>query len=312
MNNYYSQYINYLNSSGNFYLDSKRIQERNIERISNHYINKYQTNNIGKFFQFFFSNKSRYVIDIHLCGYDPEHENTYYFFRDVHLKPREEKLLKIRLPFISKKFVIEAYSYNQIPFKMYLYEQDLPKRKMILNNNSEEFIDFAVNFCKKAGYLDTGTYKSKNGKYVLEYKDYCYDEIYDIETKKFINKRLTTPAMVESKSKKFHFAKNYIKDYSVLGRLALFCHEFSHVYLNPELGFDKGFESGADINGLHIFMGMGLYPFEFLKGFLYVFDKSRPGAHYNFNKKRYIIMRNFVDKFQDRYMSDDFVFKFLI
>lgn len=286
--------------------------------IDSHYQKAYSTresngiNSGGEYFEIDVYNPHAHHLNIFVAGYDPNFENTYYFFREVFLRPNSKRKIKVRLPFIGNRLVIELYSYEQLPFRHSIKHDKLPKRKMILNNKAEEFLDFSISFCQKAGYIGLDTYKSKNKKFTLIYDDYCYSERYNIEKGKFEKKKLTTPAMVDGSDKTFYFAKDYIKYYSVLGRFALFCHEFSHVYLNPQLGFGKEYETGADINGLHIFMGLGIYPFEFLKGFLYVFDKSKPGAHYEFNRTRYLKMKEFVERFQSKYFDDDFVFVFKI
>jgi hypothetical protein len=75
--------------------------------------------------------------------------------------------------------------------------------------------------------------------------------------------------------------------------MAILLHEFSHKYMNPKIGREISDEISADINALNIYLSLG-YPYIEAQ---YAFLKVFRGANNPFNKKRYLILDDFIKKF---------------
>ena len=76
-------------------------------------------------------------------------------------------------------------------------------------------------------------------------------------------------------------------------RMVILLHEFSHKYMNPKIGKEISDEVSADINALNIYLSLGYPHIEAQYAFLKVFK----GANNAFNKKRYLILDDFIKKF---------------
>jgi hypothetical protein len=76
-------------------------------------------------------------------------------------------------------------------------------------------------------------------------------------------------------------------------RMVILLHEFSHKYINPKLNRDIGDEVSADINALNIYLSLGYPLIEAQYAFLKVFR----GANNELNKRRYLILNDFMTKF---------------
>ena len=76
-------------------------------------------------------------------------------------------------------------------------------------------------------------------------------------------------------------------------RMVILLHEFSHKYMNPKVNRDISDEVGADINALNIYLSLGYPDIEAEYAFLRVFK----GANNVMNKKRFLILDDFIKKF---------------
>ena len=77
-------------------------------------------------------------------------------------------------------------------------------------------------------------------------------------------------------------------------RLVILLHEFSHKYMNPKIGREISDEVSADINALNIYLSLGYPMIEAQYAFLKVFK----GANNELNKRRYLILDDFMKKFE--------------
>lgn len=58
-------------------------------------------------------------------------------------------------------------------------------------------------------------------------------------------------------------------------RLIILLHEFSHKFLNPKIDKPISYETGADIQGLYIYLGKGWSPYEAHKTFCKYLKKQK-------------------------------------
>jgi hypothetical protein len=161
-----------------------------------------------------------------------------------------------------------------------------------LSKEDESFILFAEKFAKNAALYSAtqsngipSIYKSDDGRFVINY--------FNIITERD-GTTVSTPARIGHDSGEIDIAKNAFLKYTIPGRMAILLHEYAHKYLNTKSGLDMSDEIGADINALNIYLSLGFSPYEALNVFLSVFE----GANNEMNHQRYLILNDFVDKFQ--------------
>jgi hypothetical protein len=161
----------------------------------------------------------------------------------------------------------------------------LEKRLDVLdftNGNLKSFINFCTRFCFNAGHLTSGTYRSDDGRFTIEYVPTI------ISSKS--GKEMQTPARISKSSGKIQVSqKKFVHD-TVPMRMAILLHEYSHYYVNDDI--DN--ESEADLNGLLIYLGLGYPRFEGHEAFL----KTFIGTPTMENKVRYDKIKNFIDEFE--------------
>lgn len=237
-------------------------------------------------------------VPVRVIALDPYKPSTKYY--DFGGNVNGDKIFNLRFPVSPKlmKLVIFNMENGDMPygddnsFKV----SDVKVKKLKTydvwwNQDTKNFYNFAVEFAENAGILTSGDkkphmYRSDDGKFTIDY----YDMIYDKVEKKV----LSTPARIGHTSGIIEVSSVKFKDYTVPMRLVILMHEFAHKYLNPKSKKPIGYETGADIHGLYIYLGKGWSPIEAHRAFLRVFENSKSKA----NHKRYKILRDFIDKFE--------------
>jgi len=160
------------------------------------------------------------------------------------------------------------------------------------DNDIRNFVKFAQEFSANANLLSAGDYKpsiyrSDDGKFCIDY----YKKIRDKSTGEIVG----TPARIGHNTGVIEVSKEDFAKYSVPMRMVILLHEFSHKYINPKLNRDIGDEVSADINALNIYLSLGYPLIEAQYAFLKVFR----GANNELNKRRYLILNDFMTKFHN-------------
>ncbi len=160
-----------------------------------------------------------------------------------------------------------------------------------LSPDDKEFIKFAEWFCQNAGILSAtqangipSIYKSDGGKFEIHYHT---------KIKNKDGSYVNTPARIGHETGYIEVSQVDFRNFTIPGRMAILCHEYSHKYVNPKTGLKISDEVGADINGLNIYLSLGFSPVEAHLVFLKVFET----ANNEMNHKRYQILNDFIDKF---------------
>ena len=161
-----------------------------------------------------------------------------------------------------------------------------------LKGNDASFVKFAQWFSEQAGILSASLslskpsiYRSEDAKFQIDY----YNHIIDNET----NQVLNTPARIAHVSGIIEVAKKDFINYTIPMRMIILLHEYSHKYKNPSINKPIGYETGADINALNIYLGLGYSPSEAIYVFLNVFKD----ADNEQNAKRMEIIYDFIDEY---------------
>lgn len=210
-------------------------------------------------------------------------------YREFELKfPQTPKLLELS---IFNKSRISFNGEEDDSFKITKFEPTKVKTYPLwADQDIHNFVKFAKQFCENASILSAGDfkpsiYRSDDGKFCIDY----YNKI----RSKKDGKILTTPARIGHATGIIEVSKNDFTRYTVPMRMAILLHEFSHKYMNPKLGRDISDETSADINALNIYLSLGYPTIEAQYAFLKVFK----GANNEGNKRRYLILDDFIKKF---------------
>lgn len=228
---------------------------------------------------------------------DKNKPNTYYYKRKV--KVNGKRTVDLKFPSSPEYMVMKLYNPHNgnLPYgKDPTFSSNGGKAEKLRtcdvwwDDMTKSFYKFAVEFCENAGTLSAGNrkphiYRSDDGKFTIDY----YNRIVDKKT----GKVLKTPARVGHTSGIIEVGKYHFEKYTVPMRLIILLHEFSHKYKNPQIGRDISYETGADINALYIYLGMGWSEVEAHRAFLTVFSDAKSKG----NHKRYKIIKDFIDKY---------------
>jgi hypothetical protein len=106
---------------------------------------------------------------------------------------------------------------------------------------------------------------------------------------------MNTPARIGHKSGIIEVSKNSFDKYTVAMRMIILLHEFSHKYKNPKIGLEISNETGADINALYIYLGLGFSKIDAICVFAKVFLRAQTES--NINRLRRIT--DYIEKFEN-------------
>jgi hypothetical protein len=230
---------------------------------------------------------------------DADLKNAYYYKRAKKIKGVEK--IELKFPVSPINMVVSVFNANHgnlekgqdRSFRIVDWElSSLNNCAITLTAREREFIKFASQFAQTCSIISCGSYQkphayfSDHGNFVIAYMDKI--------TNSGGNKKLNTPSRIGSKSGIIEVSKQDFVGYTVPMRMMILCHEYGHVYRNPEKGIPMEDESGADINGLMIYLAMGYSEFEAVKAFTTVFAGNKTAA----NEKRLKIIIDFIEKVQ--------------
>lgn len=178
-------------------------------------------------------------------------------------------------------------------FKITKFEvKELKTCPLWADEDIRNFVKFAQYFSANCNSLSAGDYKpsiyrSDDGKFCIDY----FNKIRDTDTGAFVG----TPARVGHNTGVIEVSKVDFEQYSIPMRMVILLHEFSHKYMNPKINREIGDEVSADINALNIYLSLGYPLIEAQYAFLKVFR----GANNEFNRRRYLILNDFMTKFKN-------------
>jgi hypothetical protein len=227
---------------------------------------------------------------IHLKVSDADQKNT--VFTDRWKTVNGECSFYVRMPISGKISLINLYNEKVGQHKednsfevVEIKKIPLEKRLDVLdfsNNDLRSFINFCTKFCFNAGVLSSGTYKSSDGRFKIEYLPTI------ISSKS--GKELQTPARINKDNGVIQVSQKKFTPDTVAMRMAILLHEYSHFYVNKDI--DN--ESEADLNGLLIYLGLGYPRFEGHEAYLKTFISTPT----EMNKVRYDKIKAFIDNFE--------------
>jgi hypothetical protein len=210
-------------------------------------------------------------------------------YRVFELKfPQSPKLMQIS---IFNKSKGNYPSNEDKSFEIVKFEpNELKSCPLWADKDIHNFVKFAQDFCGNSSVISAGDYKpsiyrSDCGKFCIDY----YKKIRNRKTGQYVS----TPARIGHSTGIIEISKSDFDKYTIPMRMAILLHEFSHKYMNPKIGREISDEVSADVNALNIYLSLGYPHIEAQYAFLKVFK----GANNEFNKKRYLILDDFIKKF---------------
>lgn len=224
---------------------------------------------------------------------DENQRNT--IFTDRWKTVNGETTFFVRMPVSGKSALISIYNqkHGQRPAEeedsfevIEIKKLGLEKKLDVIdfaNRDLSNFVKFATSFAFNAGHLPSGTYKSPDGKFTIEY----LPTIISSNT----GREMETPARISKTSGRIQVSQKKFVPSSVPMRMAILLHEYSHFYINDDINN----ETEADLNGLLIYLGLGYPRFEAHEAFLKTFIDTP--SHQN--KVRYDKIKRFIDDFEN-------------
>ena len=98
--------------------------------------------------------------------YQPNRPNTHYFRRKVSMDKGELRTIQVPLPVSPNRLVLEIYdkrSSSDARFKLKdISIEPLNHKRTWASPERHRFMEFAIDFAQKAGYLKPGFYPSKD------------------------------------------------------------------------------------------------------------------------------------------------------
>lgn len=237
--------------------------------------------------------------DINIVAKDFSKANTYYISRKGNVNGYQEYELKFPQTPRLLSFSVFNTKKGNFPndedntFKVVKFDAvELKTYPLWADKDIHNFVKFAKEFSANASVISAGDkkpsiYRSDDGKFCIDY----YNKIRNRKTGQYVS----TPARIGHNTGIIEISKSDFEKYTVPMRMVILLHEFSHKYMNPKIGREISDEVSADINALNIYLSLGYPMIEAQYAFLKVFR----GANNELNKKRYLILDDFMKKFSD-------------
>lgn len=208
--------------------------------------------------------ESNKKIDLAIIGYDPYKINTVYFKRDKTFQGIEE--LKFPCPQSPRKLKVvifdraEGQRLNSKTFKAFLSLEKLKTNRHLISSEHIGNIEFIENFCRKAGFLPSRSYKSKDGL-VIDY----------LPSIRLPDGTLNhTPARIHKKKNSIQVSKKHFIRMTIPMRIAILLHEYSHNYSN----ITQDSEGEADFNAMEFYTKLGYPDIEAIYAFTKIFKDN--------------------------------------
>lgn len=194
--------------------------------------------------------------------------------------------------------VCNVHNPNDKSFEVTLEEKPLQDYAIWMDEETRDFSRLGLYFAQVAGFptldgiptaLPQGRiFKTGDSQFTIKY----YPIIKDVMT----GRPMSTPARIGHSSGIIDISQKRFVPYTIPMRFCIECHEFSHKYRNPKMGLPIENETGADINGLYIYLGLGFSKIDAIYVYANVFLKAQtPG---NINRMRKIM--DYIQRFENQ------------
>ena len=184
--------------------------------------------------------------------YDPNRPNTHYFRRRVPFRASQFKNGKahreihIPLPVSPKTLEVELFDkhtgYDE-GFQIDQFEiEKMPPAEVWATPERHKYMDFAIQFAQKAGYVPSGFYNSPDNEFLIQYLPAITDPEGD---------ELVTPARIHRQMPRVQLSRRMFTQFTVPVRVAILSHEGCHFFRNTRS------EKAADLCGIKYYLDYG-------------------------------------------------------
>lgn len=206
-------------------------------------------------------------------------------FRTIYLSlPVTPKKLKINVDLLRG-------SSNNDDFIVKIKETDLKTYNIHIDAPTKQFLNLAVYFSQVSGFEKSNPngriFRTEDGMYNIKY----FPKIVDFRSGQVMN----TPARIGHNTGIIEVAQASMIKYTVAMRMIILLHEFSHKYKNPKMGLKISNETGADINALYLYLGLGFSKVDAIYVFANVFLKAQTQS--NLSRMRKIM--EYIKRFEN-------------
>jgi hypothetical protein len=221
-------------------------------------------------------------------------------YADRFIRADGERKIFFSFPVSPKKLFIgcvNTENVNDSDFKVTLIKTPLRDYNIWIDQETKQFLDLSIPFSQVCGFetaepngrIFTTENREFNIKFFPIIKDYSSGKV------------MNTPARIGHQSGKIEIAKVKFDKYTVAMRMAILLHEFSHVYKNPKINLEISDETGADINALYIYLGLGFSKIDAICVYANVFLKAQTKG----NVERMRKIMDYIAKFE----NEDFAYR---
>lgn len=221
-------------------------------------------------------------------------------YADRQIKVDGERKIFFSFPVSPKKLFIgccNIENVNDKDFEVTLIQAPLRPYNIWLDNDTREFLELAVPFSQVCGFEGA----EPNGR-IFTTDDRKFNiKFFPIIRDHASGKKMNTPARIGHQSGNIEVAKVKFDKYTVAMRMAILLHEFSHVYKNPKIDLEISDETGADINALYIYLGLGFSKIDAICVYANVFLKAQTKG----NVERMRKIMDYIAKFE----NEDFAYR---
>lgn len=179
--------------------------------------------------------------------YDPRYANSYYFRRKAAFaKAGTKREFVISLPVSPEVLEMEVFDKNAMEDEAFeivnVKIEKIAPIAMWATDDQHRFLEFAIQFSQKAGYVPPGFYESPDREFLFQYLSNITDPF---------GHELITPARVHRKMPRVQISQRLFKSYTIPIRVAILAHEGCHWFLNTRS------QTTADLCGMQQYLDFG-------------------------------------------------------
>lgn len=220
------------------------------------------------------SNKQRFTIklaiealmpfELGIRVYDPRYAHSFYFKRKARFqKAKAIREFSIALPVSPEVLELHIFDKNatdDYAFKVHSFQiEKMEAEKGWASEEQHRFMEFAIGFSQKAGYVNPGFFDSTDHEFLFQYLNKITDNF---------GNELITPARTHRKMPRVQISKRLFQGYTIPIRVAILAHEGCHWFLNTRS------QKTADLCGIKQYLDYGFPTIEAVYAVTKVFGKN--------------------------------------
>ena len=183
-------------------------------------------------------------MNLGIVAYDPENPNTHYLRRKAPVDNFRE--IRLQLPLTPNKLLLELYNKETGTDRDFSLEdmtiEPMKEADVWAAPERHRFMDFAMRFAQRAGYVGPGFFHSPEYEFLIHYLPTITDER---------GKELITPARIHRHMPRVQLSQRLFRQFSIPVRVAILAHEGCHYFNNTRS------EREADLCGIRYYLEYG-------------------------------------------------------